>query len=121
MKKGNLIIAAVVVVAMGILFYVAGCCSKKTPAKIAPAKPVPVVPVAGYEVGIDQTIVAQAVEPGSVMADVYVAGHMKPRRERVRIAPGCWLVPKPVVTMPGNPAGPGVVCDEDADMCEVEQ
>ena len=63
MKKGNLIIAAVVVVAMGFLFYVAGCCSKKTPAKVAPPKPIPVVPVAGYEVGIDQTIVAQAVEP----------------------------------------------------------
>ena len=104
---------------LAIVTWAIGC-TGKSKTKVDPPRTVVVMTI-GYEVGADETIVAQAVAPVEIMADVYVAGHIKPKREKVRILPGCWLVPRPVVTMPGNPAGPGVICDEDADYCEVIQ
>lgn len=110
---------AVVLVAV-IAMWIAGC-TRKTGGNSPDVGKRSAKLVVEYEVGTDPTVVAQVAEPGSVLADVYVAGRMQPVRATVRLVPGCWLVPKHEITMPGNPAGVGVVCNDDDDICEITQ
>lgn len=107
MKKAVSIIVVVAIAA--ICTYQLGC------RKAAPQKVQQIV------VGEDDSLLAQLVNPAEVVADVYIAGKVKPVRKTITLAPGCWLTSKNIAVMPDNPAGAGVICDEATDTCEVIQ